>query len=80
MQALSENGGTPTVLRYMLEHGHLDGDQITLTGRTIREELMSLDQSEYEHHLQALFEKNILKPFETPFLDRGHLVYLDGNM
>ncbi len=53
---------------------------MTLTGRTLREELMSLDRATYEENLKKLFEKNILKPFETPFLDRGHLVYLDGNM
>lgn len=44
MQALAENGGTPTVLRYMLEHGHLDGSQKTLTGKILQEELMKLDR------------------------------------
>lgn len=64
----------------MLENGHLDGEQVTLTGRTLRDELMSLDEDEYKKNLQALFEKNILHPFHTPFLHRGHLVFLDGNM
>lgn len=80
MQALAENGGTPTVLRYMLEHGHLDGSQRTLTGKTLQEELMKLDQWEYQKNLDALFAQEILKPFDTPYLDRGHLVYLQGNM
>jgi hypothetical protein len=31
MKALSDNGGTPTVLRYMLENNYLDGTQKTLT-------------------------------------------------
>lgn len=80
MQALSENGGTPTILRYMLEHDHLDGNQLTLTGKALHEELMAINKEEYEKNLHALFKKNILRPFDQPFLDRGHLVYLDGNM
>ncbi len=64
----------------MLEYGHLDGIQETLTGKTLREELMKLDPSEYQKNLDALFAEEILKPFDTPYLDRGHLVYLQGNM
>jgi len=80
MKALSDNGGTPTILRYMLENGHLDGSQKTLTGKTLEEELNNLDDEEYNKNIKALLEKNIIKPFEDPFLNRGHLVYLDGNM
>jgi dihydroxy-acid dehydratase len=54
MQALSDHGGTPVILRYMLEHGHLDGDQTTLTGKTLREELMALDDTEYQTSLREL--------------------------
>lgn len=48
MQALADHGGTPVILRYMLEHGHLDGNEMTLTGRTLREELSSLADDLYQ--------------------------------
>lgn len=80
MQILSEHWGTPAILRYMLEHGHLDWSQYTLTGKTLSEELMHIDQDEYMHHLESLFSLGIMKPFESPYLDRGHLIFLTGNI
>jgi dihydroxy-acid dehydratase len=80
MEALSQNGGTPIILRYMLENGYLNGSQMTLTGKTLGEELLKIDALEYKTQISALLAKNIILPFKQPFLDRGHLVLLQGNM
>lgn len=53
---------------------------MTLTGRTLRDELMMLDEDEYNKNLKAMFDKEIIRPFDNPYLDRGHLVFLQGNM
>ena len=42
MEDLHHVGGTPGVLKYMLEHGHLHGDCMTITGKTMAENLAEL--------------------------------------
>lgn len=75
MKDLSEAGGTPAVLRYMLENGHLDGDALTLTGRPIGEELGRI-----KYDKDRLLRSGVIKPFDEPYLERGHLVMLKGNL
>jgi len=42
MEDLHNVGGTPAVLKYMLKHGYLHGDCMTVTGKTIAENLADL--------------------------------------
>lgn len=65
-------GGTPAVMKYLLEKGFLNGDCITVTGRTLAENLQELPP------LAA--GQNIIKPVETPILPRGHIRILRGNL
>ena len=65
-------GGTPAVMKYLLEKGFLNGDCITVTGRTLAENLQELPP------LAA--GQNIIKPVETPILSRGHIRILRGNL
>lgn len=75
MKDISESGGTPAILRYMLESGHLNGDALTLTGRPIGEEL-----SRIEYDKDKLLKSGVIKSFDEPYLPRGHLVMVNGNL
>jgi dihydroxy-acid dehydratase len=65
-------GGTPAVMKYMLERGFLHGDCLTVTGKTLAENLSSAAP------LQA--GQQIIQPIEAPVLPRGHIRILTGNL
>ena len=65
-------GGTPGVMKYLLEKGMLEGDCLTVTGQTLGENLESLP---------GLDEgQTIVHPIETPIKATGHLQILKGNL
>jgi dihydroxy-acid dehydratase len=65
-------GGTPAVMKYLLERGFLHGDCMTVTGKTIEENLAGLPG------LSA--GQQIIQPIENPVLPRGHIRILTGNL
>jgi dihydroxy-acid dehydratase len=65
-------GGTPAMMRYLLEHGLLDGSCLTCTGRTLAENLAGLPG------LAA--GQEVVRPIESPILPRGHIQILYGNL
>ncbi len=65
-------GGTPAVMKYLLEKGFLDGDCLTVTGRTLGENIDALPD------LQP--GQQIIQPVEAPILPRGHIRILRGNL
>ncbi len=72
MQDLHEIGGTPAVMKFLLEQGLLNGDCITCTGKTLAENLESLP---------ALQEgQEIIKPLSEPIKRTGHIQILKGNL
>ena len=75
MKDISEAGGTPAILRYMLENGYLDGNVKTLTGRTLGEDL-----SRINYDKDRLLKSGVIASFDNPYLTRGHLVMLKGNL
>jgi dihydroxy-acid dehydratase len=65
-------GGTPAVMKYLLEEGLLDGDCLTVTGQTIAENLRDLP---------GLAEgQPIIKPISDPIKDSGHIQILRGSV
>lgn len=66
-------GGTPAVLKALLEKGFLHGDCITVTGQTLAENLKEVP---------SVFEKpqKVVKPFEEPLFSHGIHVVLRGNL
>jgi dihydroxy-acid dehydratase len=65
-------GGTPAVMKYLLEKGYLDGDCRTVTGRTIAQNLAELP---------GLAEgQPIIHPVEKPLKATGHIRILHGNL
>ena len=65
-------GGTPAVMKYLLERGFLHGDCMTVTGKTLAENLDELPG------LTA--GQQIIQPIEAPVLPRGHIRILHGNL
>lgn len=72
MADLQERGGTPAVMKMLLEEGLLDGDQYTVTGKTMKENLKDLP---------GLPEgQDIVRPLSNPLKPSGHLQILKGTL
>ncbi|MGB0739611.1 MAG: dihydroxy-acid dehydratase [Planctomycetaceae bacterium] len=72
MEDLHTIGGTPAVLKYLLEKGLIDGDCLTVTGRTLAENLADLPGlSEGQEIIQAV---------EKPIKASGHIRIMRGNV
>ncbi|CAA0158882.1 dihydroxy-acid dehydratase [Tenacibaculum maritimum] len=72
MEDVHKVGGTPAVLKYLLDKGLLHGDCLTVTGKTLAENLAALPS------LTA--GQEVIKPLETPIKATGHLRMLYGNL
>jgi len=73
MQDLHNHGGIPTVMKYLLEKGLLHGDCLTVTGKTLAENLKDIPSLDFK-------KQDIIKPLETPIKATGHLQILYGNL
>ncbi|ROI03921.1 MULTISPECIES: dihydroxy-acid dehydratase [unclassified Chryseobacterium] len=73
MQDLHEHGGTPAVMKYLLEEGLLHGDCLTVTGKTLAENLENILSLNFR-------EQKIIKPISEPVKETGHLRILYGNL
>ena len=73
MQDLHQHGGVPAVMKYLLSKGMLHGDCITVTGKTIAENLENAPSLDFE-------KQDILMPLEKPIKATGHLQILYGNL
>ena len=73
MSDLSKAGGTPAVLRALLDAGFLHGDCVTVTGKTLAENLKDV-RSIYAT------KQVIVKPLDAPMHATGHIVILKGNL
>ncbi|HSR63311.1 MAG TPA: dihydroxy-acid dehydratase, partial [Gammaproteobacteria bacterium] len=72
MEDLHNVGGTPAVMKYLLENGMLNGDCLTVTGKTIAENLADLPN---------LAEgQTIIAPLAKPIKNTGHIRILKGNL
>ena len=72
MEDLHNVGGTPAVLRYLLAKGVLNGDCMTVTGKTLAENLADLpDLREGQ---------DVIHPWESPIKKTGHLTILRGSL
>jgi dihydroxy-acid dehydratase len=69
---LHKVGGTPAVMKYLLEKGLLHGDCLTVTGKTLGENLANLPG------LSA--GQTIVQPLEKPIKPTGHIQILKGNL
>jgi dihydroxy-acid dehydratase len=65
-------GGTPAVMKYLLERGFLHGDAMTVTGKTLGENLADAGPLKTG--------QQIIQPLENPVNPRGHIRILHGNL
>ena len=72
MEDLHEIGGIPVILKYMLDAGFLHGDCLTVTGKTLEENLRSVKS--------LSFNQDIIMPVENPIKKSGHIQILYGNL
>ncbi len=72
MEDLHKVGGVPAVLKYMLEQGMLHGDCLTVTGKTLAENLENVS------HLQA--HQDVIHTVTNPIKETGHIRILYGNL
>jgi dihydroxy-acid dehydratase len=68
---LFEAGGVPLLMKTLLEHGHLDGSCMTVTGRTIAENLKSVKWNSGQ---------DVIRPADRPLSPTGGVVGLKGNL
>ncbi|MBV8605344.1 MAG: dihydroxy-acid dehydratase [Pelomonas sp.] len=69
---LHRAGGVPAVMKQLLKAGLLHGDCITITGKTVAENLADVPE------LSAA--QDVIKPVATPIYAEGHLAILRGNL
>ncbi|HCL82403.1 MAG TPA: dihydroxy-acid dehydratase [Chitinophagaceae bacterium] len=73
MEDLHQYGGVPAVMKYLLKKGMLHGDCITVTGKTVAENLASAPDLDFE-------KQNVIMPLDKPLKAKGHLQILYGNL
>jgi dihydroxy-acid dehydratase len=66
-------GGVPQVLKMLLAHGLLHGDCMTITGRTMADELAHLPDV-------PRADQDVIRPWSNPMYAQGHLAILRGNL
>lgn len=70
---LHRAGGIPQVMKMLLVNGLLHGDCITITGKTIAENLADIPP-------QPRPDQEVIRPFDRPMYAQGHLAILKGNL
>ena len=73
MQDLHPFSGVPGVMKYLLQQGMLHGDCLTVTGKTIAENLADVPDIDFD-------KQKIIYPLSHPIKSTGHLQILYGNL
>jgi dihydroxy-acid dehydratase len=66
-------GGVPQVLKMLLEHDLLNGDCLTISGRTMAQELAAIPA-------EPRRDQQVIRPWDRPMYPHGHLAILRGNL
>jgi len=66
-------GGVPQVLKMLLSHGLLHGNCMTITGRTMAQELSAVPE-------EPRADQDVIRPWSNPLYPHGHLAILKGNL
>lgn len=72
MEDLHNVGGTPAVMKYLMDQGLIDGSCLTVTGKTVAENLADLPA------LTA--GQDVFMPLDKPIKESGHIQILKGNL
>ena len=72
MEDLHEIGGVPVILKYLLDNGYLHGECLTVTGKSIKENLKNIEP--------LSFDQDVIKSLDNPIKPTGHIRILYGNI
>ncbi|MBS12166.1 MAG: dihydroxy-acid dehydratase [Gemmatimonadetes bacterium] len=79
MEEIHDIGGTPALMKMLLDADLIDGEQMTVTGQTVTENLKDIEAIEPfgdgENGTQ-----NIVRPFDDPIKPDGHIQIMRGNL
>jgi len=79
MEDLHKAGGIPALLKYIITHPQykhlIHADGMTVTGKTMRENLEDIEPLRFDDG-----DQKVIRPFERPIKDSGHLTILRGNL
>ncbi len=67
-------GGTPAVMKYLLDNGYLHGDCLTVTGKNLAENLANVEPLSFDD------EQDVIHPKNNPLKSSGNLQILYGNL
>ena len=70
---LHQAGGIPQVMKMLLVHGLLHGDELTISGQTIAEVLKDIPD-------EPASDQDVIRPWNNPVYQEGHLAVLKGNL
>ena len=70
---LHKAGGIPQVMKMLLKHGVLNGDCMTITGKTVAENLKDVPDEPRK-------DQDVIRPWSNPMYAHGHLAILRGNL
>ena len=72
MEDIHDIGGIPAIMKLLLKEGYLHGDCLTVTGKTIAENLETIPDLD--------FNQDVIRPISNPLKPEGHLQILFGNL
>jgi dihydroxy-acid dehydratase len=70
---LHRAGGMPQVMKMLLNHDLLHGDCLTITGKTIAEQLDGIPD-------EPRRDQDVIRPWQNPMYPQGHLTIIKGNL
>jgi dihydroxy-acid dehydratase len=70
---LHKAGGIPQVMKMLLKHGLIHGDCMTITGKTVAENLKDVPD-------EPRSDQDVIRPWSNPMYAQGHLAVLRGNL
>ena len=74
MEDVHRIGGIPAIMKYLLTHTSLlDGSQMTVTGKTIAENLQDVPVLQFDN-------QDVFRPLSDPIKPTGHITILRGNL
>jgi dihydroxy-acid dehydratase len=73
MEDVHSIGGTPAIMKYLLDNGYLHGDCLTVTGKTLAENLASVKAMEFE-------EQDVIYPKNNALKSSGNIQIIYGNL
>tara|TARA_B110000902_G_scaffold49191_1_gene56086 strand:- start:6224 stop:7900 length:1677 start_codon:yes stop_codon:yes gene_type:complete len=73
MEDVHSIGGTPAIMKYLLDNGYLHGDCLTVTGKTLSENLASVIPMEFD-------EQDVIYPKDKALKSSGNIQIIYGNL